>query len=79
MGCTASWCYLTSVQMMVISWSRMRLMTPTRRHKMIGVPGTTDKQITVDVDASIVILRDGRVGLKILRVKRLVLVYTDGG
>lgn len=54
-------------------------MTPTRRHKMIGVPGTTDKQITVDVDASIVILRDGRVGLKILRVKRLVLVYADGG
>lgn len=79
MGCTASWCYPTSVQMKVISWSRMRLMTPTRRHKMIGVPGTTDKQITVDVDASIVILRDGRVGLKILRVKRLVLVYTDGG
>lgn len=46
---------------------------------VVGAPGTTDKQITVDVDASIVMLRDGRVGLRILRVKRLVLVYTDGG
>ena len=41
----------------------------------IGTPGTTDKEITVDVDAVIVMLSNGRVGIRLTKINRMVLTY----
>jgi hypothetical protein len=41
----------------------------------VGAPGTIDKQIHVELEATIVKLGDDRVGLGIDKLKRLVLIY----
>lgn len=42
----------------------------------VGSPGTGDKTIVVDVDAIFVTLGNHRMGLKITKLKRLVLTYS---
>jgi hypothetical protein len=41
----------------------------------IGAPGTTDKEIVVDVDAIVVSLPNGHVGIRVTRLNRMVLTY----
>ncbi len=43
----------------------------------IGSPGTVDKTITVEVDAEITVIGNHRIGLKIIKLKQLVLTYSN--
>ena len=45
----------------------------------VGAPGTTDKGITIDVRATIVRLTNGELGIKITKLRQLVLTYESGG
>lgn len=44
----------------------------------VGSPGTGDKKIVVDVEAKVVVLGNQRIGLKISKLKHLVLTYPGG-
>ena len=41
----------------------------------IGLMGTLDKDISVDVDATVVKLPNGKVGVRLTKLNKLVLVY----
>jgi hypothetical protein len=41
----------------------------------IGSPGTTDKEVTIDVDAVVVMLPNGSVGVRVTRLNHMVLTY----
>lgn len=43
-----------------------------------GNPGTTDKRIEVDIDATAVRLPTGKLGFRMDKLRRLVLTYTHG-
>jgi hypothetical protein len=45
----------------------------------IGSPGTVDKDITVEVDASVTLLETGVVGVRVTKLRRMVLTYPSGG
>ena len=45
----------------------------------VGFPGTVDKEVRVDVDAVIVILGNGKVGIKVTKLRRLVMTYPSSG
>ena len=49
------------------------------RDAVIGVagPGTLDKRIEVDVDATWTTMENGRLGFRIDKLRRLVLTYED--
>lgn len=41
----------------------------------IGAPGTTDKEIAIDVDAVVVMLSNGGIGIRVTELNRMVLTY----
>jgi hypothetical protein len=41
----------------------------------IGSPGTADKDISVDVDGTVTVLANGEVGVRITKLRRMVLTY----
>jgi hypothetical protein len=43
----------------------------------VGSPGTVDKSVTIDVRATIVMLGNGKLGIKVTQLKRLVLTYMN--